>query len=525
MDRRGFVKLGLAAGGAATLARTQAAVPSVLDAGVQYQQELMAANKLTSHSLTSQYLARINAIDKAGPRINAIIEINPEALKIAREMDRERLQRRVRGPLHGIPVLLKDNIATADRMSTTAGSLALAGVRAARDSHVAARLREAGAVIIGKTNLSEWANMRSSHSVSGWSARGGLTRNPYSLDRNCSGSSSGSGAAIAAGLATLAVGTETDGSIVSPASICGLVGIKPTIGLVSRSGIIPIAHSQDTAGPMARSVSDAALMLSAMAGVDRNDPVTQDGAGKAADYAAALKRDALRGKRLGVARNFFGGSDAVDAAIEKALDALKAQGAILVDVQVPNTEKYGDSETEVLLHEFKADLAAYLREYAPDAKVRNMADLIAFNKQNAQLELPYFGQEYLERAEAKPGLDSQAYRDALANNRRYAREEGLDLVLKAHELDALVAPTDGTAWLTDFINGDHYPKSFSSPAAVAGYPHVTVPAGYVHGLPVGLSFVGSAFSEAALIGMAYAFEQATMVRRAPQFPSSVNVRL
>jgi amidase len=366
--------------------------------------------------------------------------------------------------------------------------------------------------------------MRSSHSVSGWSARGGLTRNPYSLDRNCSGSSSGSGAAIAAGLATLAVGTETDGSIVSPASICGLVGIKPTIGLVSRSGIIPIAHSQDTAGPMARSVSDAALMLAAMAGVDPRDPVTQDGAGKVADYAAALKRDSLRGKRLGVARNFFGGSDAIDAEIGKALEALKAQGAILVDVQVPNTEKYGDSETEVLLHEFKADLAAYLRDYAPDAKVRNMADLIAFNKQNAQLELPYFGQEYLERAEAKPGLDSQAYRDALANNHRYSREEGIDLVLKAHELDALVAPTDGTAWLTDFINGDHYPKSFSSPAAVAGYPHVTVPAGYVHGLPVGLSFVGSAFSEAALIGMAFAFEQATLVRRAPQFPASVSPR-
>ena len=524
MDRRGFVKLGLAAGGAAGLPRTQAAVPSVLDAGVQHQQDLMAANKLTSHALTSQYLARINTIDKSGPRINSIIEINPEALKIAREMDRERHQRKLRGPLHGIPVLLKDNIATADRMSTTAGSLALAGIRAARDSHVAARLREAGAVIIGKTNLSEWANMRSSHSVSGWSARGGLTRNPYSLDRNCSGSSSGSGAAIAAGLATLAVGTETDGSIVSPASICGLVGIKPTIGLVSRSGIIPIAHSQDTAGPMARSVSDAALMLAAMAGIDPNDPVTQDGAGKAADYSLALKRDALRGKRLGVARNFFGGSDGVDAEIEKALEALKAQGAILVDVQVPNTEKYGDSETEVLLHEFKVDLAAYLRDYAPNAKVRNMADLIAFNKQNAKLEMPYFGQEYLERAEAKPGLDSQAYQDALANNRRYSRKEGIDLVLKAHELDALVAPTDGTAWLTDFINGDHYPKSFSSPAAVAGYPHVTVPAGYVRGLPVGLSFVGTAFSEAALIGMAYAFEQATMVRRAPQFPATVSPR-
>jgi len=530
MDRRNFVRMGLAVGGAATLARTESTFAAnkpgpggILDAGVQQQQELMAANKLTSHSLTSQYLARINSIDKAGPRINAIIEINPEALKIAREMDRERLARRVRGPLHGIPVLLKDNIATADRMSTTAGSLALAGVRAAKDSHVAAQLRAAGAVIIGKTNLSEWANMRSTHSVSGWSARGGLTRNPYSLDRNCSGSSSGSGAAIAAGLATLAVGTETDGSIVSPASICGLVGIKPTIGLVSRSGIIPIAHSQDTAGPMARNVADAAFMLSVMAGADANDPITQDGAGKVSDYAKALDKNALQGKRLGIARNFFGGSDAIDAEMEKALAALKSLGAELIDVKVPNTEKYGDSETEVLLYEFKSDLAAYLKNYAPDAQVKNMADLIAFNKRNAQLELPYFGQEYLERSEAKEGLDSQAYIEALANNRRYSREEGIDQVLKEHRLDALIAPTDGPAWLTDFINGDHYGRSFSSPAAVAGYPHVTVPAGHVQGLPVGLSFVGTAFSEASLIGMAYAYEQATMARRAPQFRASVSL--
>jgi amidase len=519
--------MGLFAGGAATLARPEAALAApkpgnggILDAGVQLQQELMASNKLTSHSLTSQYLARINNIDKAGPRINAIIEINPEALKIAREMDRERLQRRVRGPLHGIPVLLKDNI-DALGFPTTAACPAFA-YTPAHDATSVAKLRAAGAVIIGKTNLCEWANMRSSHSVSGWSARGGLTRNPYSLDRNCSGSSSGSGAAIAAGLATLAVGTETDGSIVSPASICGLVGIKPTIGLVSRSGIIPIAHSQDTAGPMARSVTDAALMLSAMAGVDPADPVTQEGAGKAADYAKALDKNALQGKRLGVARNFFGGSDAIDAEMEKALSALKAQGAVLIDVTVPNTDKYSDSETEVLLYEFKSDLAAYLKTYAPDAQVKNMADLIAFNKKNSQLELPYFGQEYLERSEAKEGLDSKAYLDALANNRRYSREEGIDKVLQEHQLDALVAPTDGPAWLTDFINGDHYGRSFSSPAAVAGYPHVTVPAGHVQGLPVGLSFVGTAYSEASLIGMAYAYEQATMARRAPQFRASVS---
>ncbi len=444
-------------------------------------------------------------------------------------MDRERAARKVRGPLHGIPVLLKDNIATGDRMCTSAGSLALAGVRAARDAHVVAQLRAAGAVIIGKTNLSEWANMRSTHSVSGWSARGGLTLNPYALDRNCSGSSSGSGAAIAASLATLAVGTETDGSIVSPASICGLVGIKPTLGLVSRSGIIPIAHSQDTAGPMARSVTDAALMLAAMVGADPADAVTVTGAGRAGrteDYAAALDKGGLRGMRIGVARDFFGGNDELDAVIERALLALQAQGAVLVDpVQVPNVAKYGDSETEVLLHEFKADLAAYLKEYAPGAAVADMAGLIAFNERHRASELRHFGQEYLLRAEATGGLDSKEYLAALANNHRYAREEGIDQVLREHRLDALVAPTGGPAWLTDFINGDHYGGSFSTPAAVAGYPHVTVPAGFVHGLPVGLSFVGAAFSEAALIRMAYAFEQATLHRRAPQFHASVSPAL
>ncbi|RFP18625.1 MULTISPECIES: amidase [unclassified Duganella] len=532
MDRREFVRIGVAAGAMAGSNRVLAAQAGaasklgpggILDAGVWEQQQMMEAGKLTSHSLTSQYLARIKTIDKAGPRLNAIIEINPEALKIALDMDRERNLKRVRGPLHGIPVLLKDNIATGDRMSTTAGSLALNGIRAARDAHVAAQLRAAGAVIIGKTNLSEWANMRSTHSVSGWSGRGGLTLNPYSLDRNCSGSSSGSGAAIAAGLATLAVGTETDGSIVSPASICGLVGIKPTLGLVSRSGIIPIAHSQDTAGPMARSVADAALMLAAMTGVDAMDPVTQEGAGKAGDYRAALEKGGLKGKRIGVARNFFGTNDELDAVIEKALLDLKAQGAILVDTEVPNVSKYGDSETEVLLYEFKADLAAYLKDYAPHAPVSNMADVIAFNQKNHQHELPYFGQEYLERSQAKGDLDTPAYRDALANNQRYSRAEGIDQVMREHQLDALVAPTGGPAWLTDFINGDHFGGSFSSPAAVAGYPHITVPAGYVHGLPVGLSFVGAAYSEASLIRMAYSYEQATLHRRAPQFPASVSL--
>jgi amidase len=528
MDRRDFVRLGVAASAAAGVTRLASAAnshgSSILDAGVHEQQAQMQAGRLSSKSLVQQYLARIAAIDKAGPRINAVIELNPDALTIAEELDRERRAGKLRGPLHGIPVLIKDNIATADKMATTAGSLALAGVRASKDAFVAQKLREAGAVILGKTNLSEWANMRSTHSVSGWSGRGGQTRNPYALDRNTSGSSAGSGAAMAAGLATLAIGTETDGSIVSPSSTCGIVGIKPTLGLVSRSGIIPIAHSQDTAGPMTRTVADAALLLGAIAGADAQDAATRDGQGRAADYAAALRTDGLKGKRIGVARNFFGSSPAIDALIEKELAVLKAQGALLVDVQLPNVDKYGDSELEVLLGEFRPDLESYLENYAPHAPVKSMTDIIAFNDKNASRELQHFGQEHLVAAQKKPGLDDKAYREALANNHRYAREEGIDKILKEEKLDALVAPTGGTAWLTDYINGDHYGGSFSSPAAVAGYPHVTVPAGYVLGLPVGISFVGTAWTEAALIGMAYAYEQASLRRRPPTFPATVNVK-
>ncbi|HWJ94747.1 MAG TPA: amidase, partial [Telluria sp.] len=364
----------------------------------------------------------------------------------------------------------------------------------------------------------------STHSVSGWSGRGGQTRNPYALDRNTSGSSSGSAAAMAASLATLAVGTETDGSIVSPSSTCGIVGIKPTLGLVSRSGIIPIAHSQDTAGPMTRSVSDAAYLLAALAGSDADDAATREATQRATDYTQALRKDGLQGKRIGVARNFFGSSDAVDAIIERELAVLKAQGAILVDVKVPNIDKYNDSELEVLLYEFRPDLEAYLANYAPHAPVKSMADIIAFNDKHAGREMPFFGQEHLVAAQAKPGLDAKEYREALANNHRYSRAEGIDAVLAEHKLDALVAPTGGVAWLTDYINGDHYGGSFSSPAAVAGYPHVTVPAGYARGLPVGLSFVGTAWSEATLIGMAYAYEQATLRRRAPTFPATVNLK-
>lgn len=533
MDRRDFVRLGMAAGAIGSAAGQALAVApkarpraeaDILEAGVREQQAAMATGKLGSQVLVQRYLDRIAAIDKAGPRLNSVIETNPDALRIAAELDRERAAGKLRGPLHGIPVLLKDNVATGDRMCTTAGSLALDGVRARRDAFVAARLRAAGAVIIGKTNLSEWANMRSTHSVSGWSARGGQTLNPHALDRNPSGSSSGSGTAVAASLATLAVGTETDGSIVSPASSCGIVGLKPTLGLLSRSGIIPIAHSQDTAGPMTRSVADAALMLAAMTGVDAEDAVTKESEGKVGDYAAALRLDGLKGKRLGVARNFFGGSTAVDEIIEKELAILKAQGAVLVDVTLPNTDKYGETEVEVLLSEFRPDLEAWLAAYAPHAPVKTMADVIAFNEKNAKREMPYFGQEHLIAAQAKRGLDAPAYREALANNLRYAREEGIDRILREKRLDALVAPTGGVAWLTDYINGDHYGMSFSSPAAVAGYPHITVPAGQAHGLPVGLSFVGTAYTEASLIAMAYAYEQASRRRRAPTFAASVNLK-
>jgi amidase len=482
---------------------------------VAEQKAAMEGGKTSAAALAKGYLARIKAIDK---RTNAVMTLNPDALKIAAGLDRERKAGKVRGPLHGIPVLLKDNIATGDAMPTTAGSLALAGVKATRDAFIAAQLRAAGAVILGKTNLSEWANMRSNRSTSGWSGVGGQTRNPYALDRNTSGSSSGSAAAAAASLATLTVGTETDGSIVSPSAICGIVGMKPTVGLVSRSGIIPISSSQDTAGPMARTVSDCAYLLTALAGNDPEDPAN---VGRGLDYTKALTRDGLLGMRIGVARSHFNRNPAVQALIDRQLLVLKEQGAVLVDpVTVPNAARVRESELEVLLYEFKPGLAHYLREYAPHAPVRTMADVIAFNERERARALRYFGQEWLAASNGKGGLDDKAYLDAVANNQKYARDEGLDKVMKEHRLDALVAPTTGLAWLIDYINGDAGSNGFAGPAAVAGYPHVTVPAGYLHGLPVGLSFVGGAYSEAALIGMAYAYEQATRHRRAPAFAAS-----
>ena len=496
----------------------------VAEATLAELQAGMQAGRSSARLLVQLYLSRIAALDKAGPRLNAIIEINPDALQIARALDQERQRAGPRGPLHGIPILLKDNIATADRMQTTAGSLALIGARSPEDAHLVMRLRKAGAVVLGKTNLSEWANIRSTRSTSGWSARGGLTRNAYALDRNTSGSSSGSAVAIAASLAAVAVGTETDGSIISPASIASLVGIKPTVGLVSRSGIIPISHSQDTAGPMARTVADAAALLTVMAGADPGDVATGEADRRRQDYSQALRRDGLQGKRLGVVRSQFAASnDLVADVIQAELAVLKAQGAVLVDVaEIPNSAKYRASELTVLLYELKSGLPTYLAHYAPDATVKSLADVIAFNTAHAAQEMKFFKQEHFLNAQAKSGLDSQEYLDALENNRRYSRTEGIDQVMAQHQLDALVAPSGGLAWLTDLLNRDAFGASFTSPAAVAGYPHVTVPAGFVHGLPCGLSFVGLAWSESKLIGMAFAYEQASMRRRPPTFAKTVN---
>ena len=482
----------------------------------------MASGRYTSRQLVELYLQRIDAIDRGGPALHSIAEVNPDALRLADELDTERRQRGPRGPLHGIPVVLKDNIDTADRMATTAGSLALEGASAPRDAFVVERLRAAGAVILGKTNLSEWANFRSAHSSSGWSARGGQVKNPYALDHNPCGSSSGSGVAVAANLAAVAVGTETDGSVVCPASVSGLVGIKPTIGLVSRSGIIPIAHSQDTAGPMTRTVIDAAILLAAMSGADPRDPVTQRANGRAQNFADGLDAGALKGARIGVSRAVhFGYSAPADRLAESAIAVLKAQGAVIVDpVEIPNLARLDACEMVVLQYEFKADLNAYLAG-RPGAGVRTLADVIAFNTRERAREMPFFGQDLFEAAEKKGPLTSDEYRTHLENCQRWAGREGIDAAMEKDRLDALVAPTLSPAWPTDHVNGDHVLGSSTTAAAVAGYPHVTVPAGDVSGLPVGISFFGRAWSEATLIRLAYAFEQATHHRRVPRLLPTV----
>jgi amidase len=481
-------------------------------------QEMMTSGQETSESIVALYLGRIRDVDRSGPGLNAVIEINPDALSIARELDRERREKGPRGLLHGIPVLIKDNIDTADRMETTAGSLALLGSKPAKDAAVVDRLRAAGAVILGKTNLSEWANFRSSRSTSGWSGRGGQTRNPYALDRNPSGSSSGSAAAVSANLAVVAVGTETDGSIVSPASCCGIVGLKPTVGLVSRSGIVPIAHSQDTAGPMARTVADAAILLGAMAGPDPADAATMAGGARVfKDYREFLVADGLRGARIGVLRlRAFNFAKALDPVLDGAVEALRKAGAEIVDpIEPPAVGDAGDAEYEVLLYEFKADLEAYFAA-RPGTAVRTLDELIAWNAKNADREMPFFGQETLEQAAKKGPLTEKAYLDALAKCRESSREKGIDAMLAKDRLDAILVLTNGPAHMTDLVNGDSFSGSSSSPAAVAGYPTITLPAGWVRGLPVGVSLIGGAWSEPELIKLAYGLERALGARTAPR---------
>jgi amidase len=496
------------------------AVPVALEeVTIAQLQQQMQAGRLTSRQLTDAYLERIEMVDRHGPTLNAVIEINPDARSIADAMDRERRAAKVRGALHGVPILIKDNVDTGDRMQTTAGSLALVGTPAATDAFLVTRLRAAGAVILGKTNLSEWANFRSTRSTSGWSARGGLVRNPYVLDRNACGSSSGTGAAISASLAAAGVGTETDGSIVCPSSANGLVGIKPTVGLISRTGIVPISHTQDTAGPMARTVADAVTLLSAMTGVDPADPASSASRPSAtADYTKALDRAALRGARVGVARKpYFGYHAGTDALIERAIRDLRAQGAVIVDpADIATAAAMRRCEMPVLLHEFKADLNDYLTRRRRGAKVQSLEDLIAFNAREQSRELPYFGQELFLQAQATRGLTAPEYQTALAACRTAARD-GIDAVLRKYRLDALIAPTGSPAWKSDLKSGDVFLGSSSAPAAIAGYPSVTVPAGFVDGLPVGMSFIGTAWSERRLIALAYAYEQATKHRRAPQF--------
>ncbi|HTB11652.1 MAG TPA: amidase [Bryobacteraceae bacterium] len=499
-SRRDF----LYAAAALTAARASAETPILEEAQLTDLEAGLTAGRFTSSALVEQYTARIANIDK---KINSVIELNPDAPATAAALDRERKEKGPRSPLHGIPILIKDNIDTADKMMTTAGSLALAGNPAPKDAALVTRLREAGAVLLGKTNLSEWANYRSSHSISGWSGRGGLTRNPYVLDRNTSGSSSGSGAAVAASLCAAAVGTETDGSVVSPSSMCGIVGIKPTLGLIPGAGIVPISHRQDTAGPMARTVTDAALLLGALT---------------RATYGPALDPKGLRGARIGVARQLFGFNDLVDKMMIDVLEVLTDLGAQLVDpVNIATYPKLSDMENEAMSWEFKNDINAYLA--ARGGAMRTLADLIIFNERNRAREMRYFDQDLFIKAEARGPLSTRAYRELEQKLSRAAKGEGIDRVMIEHKLDALVAPTDSPAWPTDYVLGDHSVATTSTPAAVAGYPHVTVPAGQIYGLPVGLSFFGSPRTEVRLIRYAYAFEQGTNARKPPQYLPTVKL--
>ena len=532
MHRRDFLKLTALAAAVPGCTRAEApsrrpdAVPTFAleEATIADLQQKMQSGALTSESIVESYLARIDAVDRRGPTLRAILELNPDASAIARQLDAERKAGKVRGPMHGVPVLIKGNIDTHDRMATTAGSLALKGVIAPRDAFIVERLRSSGAVILGKTNLSEWANFRSMRSTSGWSGLGGQGRNPYALDRTPCGSSSGSGQATAASLTAISVGTETDGSIVCPSSAHALVGIKPTVGLVSRSGIVPIAHSQDTAGPMARTVTDAAILLGILAGVDAGDAATAASGGKSlSDYTGVLDANGLRGARIGVARaKVTGYSEDADRLFAEALNAMKAAGAVLVDpADIPHVGEYDDAELTVLLYEFKADLNRYLE--AAGGPVKSLLELIAFNNNHRSEEMPYFGQDLFLKAQEKGPLSDKAYTDALQRGRRLAQAEGIDAVMNAQKLDAVVAPTSGPPWVLDPVNGDHFTGASSTPAAVAGYPSICVPMGYAFGLPIGMSFIGRAWSEPTLIRLAYAFEQATKHRKPPRFLATAEI--
>jgi amidase len=539
-NRRSFLKTAVCGGAVATLTPLYpalgaareivpaASAPDVKsfdleEITVAELQDGMKSGQFTARSLVEKYSARIDEIDKHGPSINAIIERNPDAFSIAEALDQERKTKGPRGPMHGVPVLIKDNIDTADKMMTTAGSLALVGSKPLQDSFVARKLRSAGAVILGKTNLSEWANIRSSHSTSGWSGRGGLTKNPYVLDRNPCGSSSGTGSGISANFAAVGIGTETDGSIVCPSSSNGLAGIKPTVGLISRNGIIPISHTQDSAGPMCRTVHDAATLLGVLTGVDPADPATAASAGKSyTDYTQFCDPNGLKGARIGVARKYFGFSDPVDALMEQALEVMKTNGATLVDpADIETLGKFDESELSVFMYELKADLNAYLARLGPNPPVRTLKDIIDFNERNKQKEMPYFGQDLFIKAEAKGPLTEKTYLDTIEKNHQLARTEGIDATMDKYHLDAIVAPTGGPAWLTDLINGDHFAGGSSNAAAVAGYPNINVTAGSIFGLPVGISFFGRAWSEPTLIRLAFSFEQATKARQAPRFLSTI----
>ena len=533
MKRRSFFKTGALGGSVLAISGVTACVPAkepdeaeidlsdfdLNEITVGNLQQKMEAGEMTAESICRKYLDRIKKVD---PYLKAVIGLNPDALEIAQQLDEERKNGKVRGPLHGIPVMIKDNIDTGDKMQTTAGSLALVGNVVEKDAFIVKKLREAGAVLLGKTNLSEWANFRSDNSSSGWSGRGGQVRNPFCLDRSPCGSSSGTGAAVSGNLCAIGIGTETNGSIVCPSGVNGIVGIKPTLGLWSRQGIIPIAHSQDTAGPMCRTVSDAAILLGALAESDPNDAETHIEKGTILnDYTTFLKADGLKGKRIGIASQMLPSNKKVKLLFDEAVQSLRQAGAeIIENVEFENNRKWGGPSYQVLLYEFKADLNKYLSEH-PKAPVRTMEEIIEFNKNNADREMPWFDQEIFEEAQNKGDLNTEEYLEALKNSKLYAGKEGIDKVMEEHQLDAIIAQTNGPAWTIDWVNGDHFSGGSSSPAAISGYPNITVPMGLVEGLPVGISFFGKAWSEGKLIEIAYAYEQATQKRQVPVFKKSL----